>query len=258
LIGEDCVDYVVLGEPNTGKNYFRMGWIIFKSTLSGEELCSEIKRLRGKLEGTVIEVRPEHSSSSDSMRFELHVDAIGESDFTVSPLGGNSVFANKSKSTLPISSHPARMKKDLFHCRKLAAHFDRLLGVEHGLRGACTLALNSNSLDEAENMESIMTASEEQIKRALDLYVVYLRRVHYFCYYETCIDRFRSAEELIKRCGVHHWRRPSVDPVVEEKYGGGFCDRIDKTVEMILHGLDRNTLEQLGGRDVEKYYFICS
>lgn len=224
-----------------------MGWIVLKGDLSAEEKSAHLNRLRSRLDGTLLEIPTE--KSTELVRFELHVDMIHEgkeSSFDCASLKA------KTRLTLPISSHPGRMKKDLFQCRQLALHFDRLIGVDHGLRGACNLALHSNSKEEAEDEKKIQSASDEDVKRALDLYIVYLRRVHLFCYYETCVERFRSAEEMIKRCGVHHWRRPSVDPLVEEKYGSGFCHRIDTTVDMVLNGISRTKLGQIGGKDVEK------
>lgn len=95
----------------------------------------------------------------------------------------------------PVSSTEDRAKKDLFLIKKLATLFDKEKGLESSLTH---LRIPENP------------SGPTEVKKALDLMIVYLRQVHYFDYYSAL--EFETEDALARKCGGFPIRTRSNDP----------------------------------------------
>jgi hypothetical protein len=114
--------------------------------------------------------------------FEFH--------FGIFRLGGT-----KNLKIPPVSSTEERAKKDLFLIKKLV----NLLDAEKGIAFESPLSI-PDTVD-----------SPTEVKKYLDLFIVYLRKVHFFDYYSAL--EFDTEDALERKCGDYPIRTRSTESV---------------------------------------------
>jgi hypothetical protein len=74
------------------------------------------------------------------------------------------------------------------------------------LASDCELDISAIDEQLPSSLADIANAPVDDVKRGLDVLLLYLRRVHFFCYYcgKGPAD---SVETLVRRCGSRHVRR---------------------------------------------------
>ncbi|CAG8532552.1 7031_t:CDS:10 [Acaulospora colombiana] len=102
----------------------------------------------------------------------------------------------RNRTTPDIANQIDRLKKDLSFAIKLIEKLDN--DVDDSFNGVQTI-----------KQRLVLISNDEQdetttVKRALDIHIEYLRRVHLFCYY--CGSESDSVEELNRKCPGRHLR----------------------------------------------------
>ncbi|KAJ3009957.1 hypothetical protein HKX48_007656 [Thoreauomyces humboldtii] len=207
----DGFKYLVLGEPNPARDSFRVGWVVFNE---GTDMDAAFQSLEGRqLEG-----------------FQFHVMRHSKED--------------RTRQTAAEFSTPERLRHDLAQIKKLAATLDEENGFEAGSSGAHLveqhlkelLSTDSMDTDEQEDGEKALS----QVKKSLDMYILYLRSVHTYDYYGTFET---SSPESLDRKAYLHLRRPA-----QEKKNSIATQRLDNRVDLrIRKPLDGPEVTKLGG-----------
>jgi len=128
----------------------------------------------------------------------------------------------------PVSSTEDRTKKDFFLIKKLVALLDR----EKNLENPLSIPETADTLSE--------------IKRLLDLLIVYLRKVHFYDYYSAL--EFESEDALERKCGGFPIRMRSTEVVPDPSWERNLDSKIETRLKVTL---DEETSKKLGKRDRE-------
>ncbi|CAO3630533.1 unnamed protein product [Mucor hiemalis] len=234
-------DYLSLSEPGPNKKFHRIGWISFK-------------------EGTDMKKVFELMDNQKVDDFVFHL-AMNRKDTP----------QNRVPRIAPdISNTTERLQKDLEQAKEIALALEAILDEEvQGLKAVESRA--QKAIDERvkpEEEEAKKEGSEDgkvddedsvdrwNLKKSLDLIIVYLRRVHMYCYY--CALECDSLEELNKKCAEPHCRAAAsaviddnVDPKQVAKNERGvaqWAKNLDQKISMKIHTPDDRELKRLGGR----------
>ncbi|CAG9334009.1 SRRT_2 [Blepharisma stoltei] len=119
---------------------------------------------------------------------ELLTGRVVTPDFKLSPVKSQSVSRKELRLQPP--QHPSCIELDWKQSSRLITFIDREKGI------------NENQLLITEEM--FATLSEEEKEMQLDLQLLYLRRVHAFCYY--CQEEYEDERMLAAKCGPAHIR----------------------------------------------------
>ncbi|MBW0491899.1 hypothetical protein O181_031614 [Austropuccinia psidii MF-1] len=206
-------DYLALSDPHTAKKLHRVGWVSF-------------------LPGTDMQVAESILSESKLNNFTLHMMRAERPAF------------QKLRVCPGIMNTHDRILKDLSYIRKLAVQFENEyfgLGVDEDKRGSTAIEAKIKHMKEelVENIGSTSLGSDAKLdkvdsetpqnlelsdldgeskalvpdekmyfidKKALDIYLYYLRTAFHCCYYCVCVCDFQ--EELLRRC-AKHVRKPA-------------------------------------------------
>ncbi|GAA5807692.1 hypothetical protein MFLAVUS_001066 [Mucor flavus] len=238
-------DYLALSEPGPNKKFHRIGWITFK-------------------EGTDMKKAFDQMDNQKVDDFVFHL-AMNRKDI---------VTTRVPRIAPDISNTTERLQKDLEQSKELALAFETMLGddIPEGLKAVEARAqfVIENRVKPAEEEEEEVKkeGSEDgkvddednvdrwNLKKLLDMIIIYLRRVHMYCYY--CALECDSLEELNKKCCEPHCRATAsnvidepTDPKLIAKNERGvaqWAKNLDQKISMKIHTPDDRELKRLGGR----------
>lgn len=276
-------DYLALSDPHTGKKLHRVGWVSF-------------------LPGTDMKAAESTLSESKINNFTLHLMRSERPAF------------QKLRLCPGIMNSPERIAKDLAQIRKVAAHFEaeyfgadlseekcgstaiecKINKIREGIsQNIDTTSKHNESQPEDSNIShqenstsgaqesdtkpSLPSTKSESIdKKALDLYVYYLRTVFNCCYYCVCVCDFQ--EELLRRC-PKHVRKPACrlpdensttgTPTSHKRNGNtqssthlksneiSWARTLDERVSLILNPSDVDPREFGGERVDDEIHRLC-
>ncbi|KAJ9083457.1 hypothetical protein DSO57_1034551 [Entomophthora muscae] len=207
--------HLILGEPNPLKRFHRLAWVLFDPSI-------DINKALETLDKTMID------------------------EFTLF-LGLHNI-RNPPRMANEISNTARRLNIDSHHAQKLARLFEKELGDEYSatehLDDRLVVIFRKNRADnQGEPNDDIW-----EIKKTLDLYLCYLRKVFFFCYY--CCLTCDGNVELQRKCRDNHLRltpRSSLN-----RAGEAWAESLDSRVERRLMSDNDPDLELLGGKDLEK------
>ena len=115
-----------------------------------------------------------------------------------------------------VSNYEQNLRQDLGNVRKIVKYFSDLSGLSD-LTGITTLSDSSKNPNEIDNNNNGNDAfntngfSLKEVSQHLDLALLYLRRVFFFCYYCATNCKADCEENLLRTCGDHHWRHYSAN-----------------------------------------------
>lgn len=234
-------DYLSLSEPGPNKKFHRIGWISFK-------------------EGTDMKKAFEQMDNQKVDDFVFHL-AMNRKDTPQTRV---------PRVAPDISNTTERLQKDLEQAKEIALALEAILDEDiHGLKAVENRAQKIISERVKPEDEDVKKDGSEDgkvddedsvdrwnLKKSLDLIIVYLRRVHMYCYY--CALECDSLEELNKKCAEPHCRAAtsatpdeSVDPKQAAKTERGvaqWAKNLDQKISMKIHTPDDRELKRLGGR----------
>ncbi|KAJ3165723.1 hypothetical protein HDU88_003916 [Geranomyces variabilis] len=214
--------YLVLSDPRVLQNNLRVGWVVYKE---GTDMQAVLDILNGKQIGQF------------TLRMDLHR------------------WQEERPRGVPGELNtPARIRHDLAQIKSLAAVLDEENGFAPDSGAALVEArmhlLNAEDDNLASEMdtdadgEAAVKKKTAQEKRALDLYIFYLRKVHNYDYYggvETS-----SPEDFARRSSLS-LRRP---PVIRNN--STFCDKLDARIDVRINKpLDGPAITKMGGMLLE-------
>ena len=160
---------IELGEPNPLKKFYRIGWIHMK-------------------EGADLDAAIEFIESQRVLDFKMHLGVPKDNDSRIRycPMEAGS---------------EERLRKDLVNARSIAAALNGKYGLEDPF-----------DMNEEWRMQYLLVdadnSSIENVKKALDIYLTFLRRVYHVCYYSG-VAEFDCANTLIRKTGNLILRRSS-------------------------------------------------
>lgn len=198
-------DYLSLSEPGPNRKFHRIGWISFKEG-------TDIKKAFEQLDNQKV----------DDFVFHLAMNRKNASQTRVPRIAPD------------ITNTTERLQKDLEQAKELALALEAILSdeIQDGLKAVEARAqkviskhksnatttktdtekeeeAKKDTTEEGDKKESAAANQEESeerwnLKKNLDMIIIYLRRVHMYCYY--CGLECDSQEELVKKCCEPHCR----------------------------------------------------
>ena len=154
-----------LSEPIKNQNYYRYCWLSFEN----EEKCT--------------------------MAYDILKDHSINSEYKMHPQNSQSNSTKKIRLTPPLFDE--RIVEDLKNTKKLITIFDKDKEIENNP------LLETECIDD-NNSSSLLTVNTTDIENQLDLQLLYLRRVHGFCYY--CLKEYEDERNLATKCDNAHLR----------------------------------------------------
>lgn len=159
----------------------------------------------------------------------------------------------KPRITTPITATDERLNVDLKQARQLAQKLDEERGI------------TQNPLLGKEFEEKNLTVAQR-----LDFFLVYLRQVHFYCYY--CAEEFDDIDDLLRNCGAAHVRSNKHGTFsgtsIEKEWVTNLDNKIGKRISdpsevtrPIGHDLVEKTLEEFLDKNVrliEEDKFACA
>ena len=155
-----------LSEPIKNQNYYRYCWLSFEN----EEKCT--------------------------MAYDILKDHSINSEYKMHPQNSQSNSVKKIRLTPPLFDE--RIVEDVKHTKKLIMIFDKDKEIENN-----PLIDNNVVVDDSSNINTAVTVTDD-IENQLDLQLLYLRRVHGFCYY--CLKEHEDERNLATKCDNAHLR----------------------------------------------------
>ncbi|KAG9668553.1 hypothetical protein KCU95_g17936, partial [Aureobasidium melanogenum] len=242
--GEGGYKWLSLSDPNPGKKFHRLGWIMLNPA---SDVPEEDTKRRGSRDdddqdadgGAMDEDKPNHTQTiCERALNEINNKTIQDpekGDFTVH-VGIHHPQENPRKKALwDLFSAPERVERDLDLALRLVRKLDSEMGDDYDgvgkieqrvdeLAGKGYLQppipapkvvkdedVDDGEMEEGEEDEGGIDedVDDEELlikKKKLDLLVEYLRRVYNFCFY--CVFECDSVHELQRKCAGGHLRRP--------------------------------------------------
>lgn len=197
-----------LSEPNPAKKFHRVGWVTY-------EPSTDLNMAHTRLNDARVDA------------FEFH-------------FGIYKPTTAKNLKIPPISSTDERAKKDLFLLRKLVALLDREKGIP---AEGHPLAASLSDADDAA-AAAAGQASPAEVKRHLDLLIIYLRRVHFYDYYSAL--EFESEDALGRKCGGFPLRMRSAEAAPDPSWERNLDSKIETRLKVTL---DEEQAKKLGKKD---------
>lgn len=196
-------DYLALSEPGPNKKFHRIGWINFKE---GTDMKSAFEQLDNqKVDDFVFHLAMNRKNLPQTRAPRIAPDITNATD---------------------------RLQKDLEQAKELALALESVLGedtpeglkaVESRTQHVINMRVKPEPTVKLEGSEEDGKLAEEDtegnaderwnLKKALDMIIAYLRRVHMYCYY--CGLECDSSEELARKCCDPHCRTVS-SAVIDE------------------------------------------
>lgn len=218
-------DYLAISDPNPQKKFHRLGWIVFK-------------------EGTNIKEAYEQFNNAKIDDFVFH-------------LAYHQTLPARSKTVPEIFSTMDRLNHDLEQAKNLSIALDKEVGLDKFDENGCEVL--QEKIDEFNNNDEYDEI--KKIKKALDLYIEYLHRVHLFCYYNA--SEAESTEDYDRKCPVLYRQSPKTPAAATTTENDGsekepvetkdkICERIDNKINLRMNRPKNNEdIEKIGGRNVD-------
>lgn len=239
LLRDPDVAYVSFAQPNASKRFSRVAFIALKESATaatagegeGNNDDNFVQTVFERLNGTKLRLaRPRRSSTTQSD--EVH--ATNESGAVSTQASVTSLTAVDD--SLPLQADPSATVSSSAVVEETWDEFELhmcLLNDEMRVKFAPDSASDEQALrydyeqvrrlvvrwtTELGVVEDPFSVSQAQVNtetdldevvRCLDLNLIFLRRVFYYCYY-CRKEPAESAEEFLRICGEHHVRRPAV------------------------------------------------
>jgi hypothetical protein len=182
----DGFDYLALSEPGPNKKFHRIGWIHFTEN-------TDMKKTFQLLDNQKI----------DDFTFHLAMNRKNTPQTRVPRIAPD------------ITNTTERLQKDYEQAKQLAvaleAVFDQHVDGLEVIEKRSQELIDQHAAEEGESDDKMEDGEEENtneiwnLKKKLDLIIVYLRHVHMFCYY--CGLECDSIEELNRKCCEPHCRK---------------------------------------------------
>lgn len=174
---------------------------------------------------------------SDPMEFIRRYDGmeIGKFELRLAP----DAFAIRPVKYAPsVSSTEQRLRHDFEQVCALVKHFDALY------------ELNAEALAEHVPMAvSAQDLSVDELKKALDIYLTYLRRVFWYCYYNAPRHLTQSAEDMFRTCPERYLRASEGDKSHEDSE---WAKRVDDAFQLITQPINYTLLQKYGHTSSEE------
>ncbi|KAF4552337.1 Hypothetical protein D9617_10g073180 [Elsinoe fawcettii] len=238
--GEGGFKWLSLSDPNPGKKFHRLGWVMLNPPPEGENGDSMMKREHDadeeqKAEGAMEEDKPQSTQEKAlALINDKTIRDAEKGDFTVHVGIHRPSETNRKKALWDLFSAPERIEKDLGLVIRLVTKLDDEVGLPGALvkveqrvddlagKGYLQPPIlptkkiktddddGDEEMEEGEEGEEIEDDIDDEDmlikKKKLDLLVEYLRRVHNFCFF--CVFETDSVHELSRKCMGGHLRRP--------------------------------------------------
>ncbi|KAF2226602.1 hypothetical protein BDZ85DRAFT_230087 [Elsinoe ampelina] len=240
--GEGGFKWLSLSDPNPGKKFHRLGWVMLNPPADGDNNDAPVKRnsdANGEIkeEGAMEEDTPRPQTTQEKALGLINDKTIHDSekgDFTVHVGIHRPSETNRKKALWDLFSAPERIEKDLGLAIRLVNKLDEDVGLPGALlkveqrvddlagkgylqppivptKSAKTEQDDGDAeMEEGEEGEEVEDDVDDEDmlikKKKLDLLVEYLRRVHNFCFF--CVFETDSVHELSRKCMGGHLRRP--------------------------------------------------
>lgn len=242
--GEGGFKWLSLSDPNPGKKFHRLGWVMLNApaahlnghrVIEKQDLESVGEEKTAEVGAMDVDGSSNPSKVQDTALAAINDKTIKDSekgDFTVHVGIHRPTETPRKKALWDLFSAPERIEKDLNLAVRLVAKLDEemslpsaLLKVEQrvddlagkGYLQPPLLPKKPQKQDEDDEMEEGEEGEEHEEddvddeemltkKKKLDLLVEYLRRVHNFCFF--CVFETDSVHELQRKCVGGHLRRP--------------------------------------------------
>ncbi|KAJ1653516.1 hypothetical protein IWQ61_006372 [Dispira simplex] len=226
--------HVTLGEPNPAKKFHRFGWVKFAKG-------TNMTKAMATLDQTKLD------------EFQFHFGYHRANNTT------------RSRYAPEMCNSLERLKKDLDQCQRLVSHFDQETNdspLEEPVSGddamvGSTVELYGNHLisehlggRDGPHPDQSEADAVAQAKLALDLRMIYLRRVHLYCYY--CGVECDDLEDLLRRCGEQHSRRQPSGTIQRTQGSVNWLANLDDRVTNRLEPLGERELLSQGGKSIDK------
>ncbi|KAI8070761.1 arsenite-resistance protein 2-domain-containing protein [Gongronella butleri] len=215
-------DYLALSDPSPSKKFQRIGWIHFSNDTDLQSAFDQLD-----------------NQKIDDFTFHL---ALHRNPPPSASSSAPSSSNTRMKKTAPeIANNPDRVATDLDQATALAHVMDAHLGIDdqQGIDAVLANAPSSN---------------DDDTKKTLDLILLYLRRVHMYCYY--CGLECDSFEELHRRCPEPHLRKQPLHadqplPSKTERALQQWAKNLDQRIRIKLQPPDDEDLVRMGGKSVK-------
>ncbi|KAI9009847.1 hypothetical protein BC832DRAFT_530033, partial [Gaertneriomyces semiglobifer] len=214
--------YLVVGDPRPDRGNNRLGWAVFEDNV-------DIEEARNSLDKTQV---------AENYYIYCSLHHLIEPKPRFAPIE---------------ASLPSRLRHDKEQSFRLAEFLDSESGfsaeqqgvqsVQKRLDEVILLKMNSSAENGGED------ADLPTVKKSLDLYIAYLRKVHNYDYYGGIESS--SPEDFTRRSAVY-LRRPLVAKPNEERIRRDWGDRLDLRVRFRLNPADQDILAKIGGKLLDK------
>ncbi|KAJ3046592.1 hypothetical protein HK097_000717, partial [Rhizophlyctis rosea] len=225
--------YLVLSDPKPDKKFHRLGWIVFRD---GTNMEAAMKTLSATMSIQIpIEFDPSASPPGP--------DAPTTRTFTFH-LAMHHHVQVRTKVAPGETNRPERLRADLEQVKRLCGVLDEECGfVYEDGAGGVQRRLDEVLLERCEGKD-VEVAKD---KKALDLYIEYLRRVHTYDYYGGIEST--SPEDHARRAATFLRRPASRDQIRKD-----WTDRLDERIQLrIQKPIDGELIWKRGGKRVEDF-----
>ncbi|KAJ3397826.1 hypothetical protein HDU92_002498 [Lobulomyces angularis] len=208
--------YFEISEPNPMRNFNRIGWIVFED----EESCKNAIPL-------------------------LNQKRLDDFTFPIAP----SIISVPKHRFVPFQlGCLERLQKDLAQIKTLGRFLDEESGLGDGIKAVedrLAIILNNDAMTDEFDLDAKQSKEIKDLKKSVDFYTVYLRRVHLFDYYSGCENS--SPEDFLRR-HVHFRTRAKTDHFADK-----FLEKLDMKIQLRINKpFDGEDVVKMGGRNFEE------
>lgn len=225
---------LLISDPHPSKNFRRVGWVTYSSEEAAKEAYDKLNGIPFPRRDAVLELTAHHIKYQPP----------------------------KPYLTPALASIPSRILKDLELVRKLTRHFDEFTGIEKNVLLSRSIINTKEDSVKREAQEKTETDKnmdlEEKViqktdKELLDLFIEYLKRVHWHVYY-TC-ETYKSFEELQIQAGkVFRGTQNHSSSEDGKAWGRELEKKIDDKILFDVKYTKESTGESAIDKKIEEFY----
>ena len=237
-------DYLTLSIPNASRNFHRFGWVKFKPGTDIEKALDGLNNLRveefqfhfskHRANSSVqFRLTPEIANTPSQLRHDLKMmrdaaktmdESTGNEQFSVTPEIEHRMEIIRAKHTQSINEGDAILVEDAAGSPKYSKDGDSAEGGDENIA---------------------------IVKKELDLYLEYCRRVHFYCYY--CCKVMDSSEDFSRQCAKNHYRRAVRSmAMVKSSSNLNWAKNIHQKNDMIIYPPDITEMYKHGGKSLNE------
>ncbi|KAJ1915828.1 hypothetical protein H4219_004116 [Mycoemilia scoparia] len=244
----DGFEYLTLSIPNASRNFHRFGWVKFKEGTDLEKPLEILNNLRvdefqfhfskHRVNSSAqFRLAQDISNSSSQLRHDLKAVKDAVNTFEQS---------TKNPAFNIVPEVEARMKViRANHSKKIDDSEAVLVEDANGSHPASPNDGESNNQDNGASSDA--EESIDIVKQELDIYLAYLRRVHFYCYY--CCKVMDSAEDFSRQCSKNHYRRLIRSASnIKNPSNLSWAKNIDQKNESIIYPPEITEMAKQGGK----------